>query len=393
MKKLLIIGASILQLPAIKKAKELGYYVGVIDYDPKAIGISFADEYFNVSTIDADGVADVAKKFNPQGIMTLATDMPMRSVAKASEACGLPGISMDTAIKCTDKGEMIKAFKEHNVAHPWFYIAESEDDIKSISALASYPCIMKPTDSSGSRGVVLIESAHQLKKEYAYAKNYSRCGSVIVEEYLAGSEVSVEIIVTDGAVNVLQVTDKLTTGAPHFVEMGHSQPSRLGDENVSSIKALAEQAVKAVGITNGPAHVEIMLTENGPKMIELGARMGGDCITTHLVPLSTGIDMIKATIEIACGEKPDITPKFSKGSAIRYFNANKGTITAIENTADASKIDGVQEISFTKGIGDVSGEIGSSTDRIGFVISQSDTAENAVCVCRKAGETVKITVE
>lgn len=393
MKKLLIIGASILQLPAIKKAKELGYYVGVIDYDPKAVGIPFADEYFNVSTIDADGVADVAKKFNPQGIMTLATDMPMRSVAKAAEACGLPGISMDTAIKCTDKGEMIKAFKEHDVAHPWFYIAESEDDIKSISALASYPCIMKPTDSSGSRGVVLIESSDELKKEYAYTKKHSRCGSVIVEEYLVGSEVSVEIIVTDGVVNVLQVTDKLTTGAPHFVEMGHSQPSRLGDENVNSIKELAEKAVKAVGITNGPAHVEIMLTENGPKMIELGARMGGDCITTHLVPLSTGIDMIKATIKIACGEKPDITPKLCKGSAIRYFNAEKGTITAIENTAEASKIDSVQEISFTKGIGDVSGEIGSSTDRIGFVITQSDTAEDAVCVCKKAIEKVKIEIK
>ena len=392
MKKLLIIGASILQLPAIKKAKELGYYVGVIDYDPNAIGIKYADEFFNVSTIDIDGVAETAKKFNPIGIMTLATDMPMRSVAKASKECNLPGITMDTAIKATDKGEMIKAFEEKGVAHPWFFIAGNEDEFNSIKEKVSFPCIMKPTDSSGSRGVVLVESLLELEKEYSYTKNNSRQGAVIIEEYMVGPEVSVEVMTVKGEVVVLQVTDKLTTGAPHFVEMGHSQPSRLGDENVSKIKELAKKAVKAVGIENGPAHVEIMLTKEGPKMVELGARMGGDCITTHLVPLSTGIDMIKATIETACGIEPDIEPKLNKGSAIRYFNAECGTISAIDNVEEALKIKGVQEISFVKNVGDKSCAIGSSTDRVGFVIAQADTADDAVKICEKVLETVKVKV-
>ena len=392
MKKLLIIGASILQLPAIKKAKELGYYVGVIDYDPNAIGIKFADEFFNVSTIDIDGVAETAKKFNPTGIMTLATDMPMRSVAKASKECGLPGITMDTAIKATDKGEMIKAFEEKKVAHPWFFIAEDEEEFNVIKEKVKFPCIMKPTDSSGSRGVVLVESLSDLEKEYSYTKNNSRQGAVIIEEYMVGPEVSVEVMTVKGEPVVLQVTDKLTTGAPHFVEMGHSQPSRLGDENVSKIKELAKAAVKAVGIENGPAHVEIMLTKEGPKMVELGARMGGDCITTHLVPLSTGIDMIRATIETACGLEPDIQPKFNKGSAIRYFNAESGIISAMENVEEALKIEGVQEISFVKNVGDKNGEIGSSTDRIGFVIAQADTPDEAVKICEKVLETVKIKV-
>lgn len=393
MNKLLIIGASILQLPAIKKAKELGYYVGVIDYDPNAIGIEFADEYFNVSTIDADGVAKVAKKFNPNGIMTLATDMPMRSVAKASKECNLPGITMDTAIKSTDKGEMIKAFELNGVEHPWYYIALTEEEFKLIADKVSYPCIMKPTDSSGSRGVVLVYDKEQLKNEYNYTKDNSRGGGVIIEEYLQGSEVSVEVMTTGGTPHVLQVTDKLTTGAPHFVEMGHSQPSRLGEDNVSKIKDLAIRAVKAVGIVDGPAHVEIMLTKDGPKMIELGARMGGDCITTHLVPLSTGIDMIKATIETACGVKPDIEQKLNKGSAIRYFDAPCGKIKSIDGIEDANKIDGVKEISFVKNVGDTLGKIGSSTDRLGFVIAQADTAEDAVKICEKVLGVVKIRVE
>ena len=207
---------------------------------------------------------------------------------------------------------------------------------------------------------------------------------------MRGPEVSVEVITVDGVPNVLQVTDKLTTGAPHFVEMGHSQPSRLAEGDLDKIRDLASRAVKAVGIKNGPAHVEIILTENGPKMVELGARMGGDCITTHLVPLSTGIDMIEATIRIACGEKPDITPKFENGSAIRFIDAPHGTITAIEGIDEAEKIDGVREISFTKGVGDTVGEIGSSTDRAGFVIAQAKNAESAVAICEKICCRIKI---
>lgn len=392
MKKVLIIGASILQLPAILKAKELGYYVGVIDYNPQAIGIPYADEFFEVSTIDIEGVTQTAKEFAPDGIMTLATDMPMRSIAAAAEACGLCGISMDTAIKSTDKGEMIKAFEACGVEHPWYYIAKTPEEFAMILPTVTYPCIIKPTDNSGSRGVFLANSLEELANAYTYTRDSSRGGAVIIEEYMRGNEVSVEIIVTGGVPHVLQITDKLTTGAPHFVEMGHSQPSRLPDKDCDRIRDLACRAVKAVGITNGPAHVEIMLTENGPKMVELGARMGGDCITTHLVPLSTGIDMVKATLLLSCGETPDIAPTLNKGSAIRYFYVPSGVITQITGVEEARSIAGVREIAFVKQVGDRSGEIGSSTDRVGFVIAQADTSEAAVAVCERVLNTVKFTV-
>lgn len=393
MKKLLIIGASILQLPAIKKAKEMGYYVGVIDYDPNAIGIPFADEYFNVSTIDIEGVTKTAQKFNPDGIMTLATDMPMRSIAAACESLGLSGISFETAVKSTDKGEMIKAFEECGVEHPWYYILSNPEELNSVADKINYPCISKPTDNSGSRGVMLIHNEAELREAIGYSSSNGRSGSVIVEEYMQGPEVSVEVIAIDGEPHILQVTDKLTTGAPHFVEMGHSQPSRLDEKDLLKIRDLASRAVKAVGIKNGPAHVEIILTKEGPKMVELGARMGGDCITTHLVPLSTGIDMIEATIRIACGETPDITPKFKKGSAIRFLDAPCGTITAVEGVNEAEKIVGVCEISFTKGVGDTVGEIGSSTDRAGFVIAQADDACDAVTICERVCNLINIVTQ
>lgn len=390
MKKLLIIGASVLQLPAIKKAKEMGLYVAVADFNPEAIGIPFADRFYNASTIDIDAICDVAKDFQPDGIMTLATDMPMRSIAAATSMLGLPGITMSTAIKSTDKGEMIKAFKEHNVESPWFYIIENLDMLNGLLPTLTYPCILKPTDNAGSRGVMLVNSEKELTKAYQYSVSQSRGGLVILEEYLTGPEVSVEVMVVNGEPHVLQVTDKLTTGAPHFVEMGHNQPSMLADEDVEKIKDLACRAVKSVGINCGPSHVEIKLTPTGPKMIELGARMGGDCITTHLVPLSTGIDMIKATIDVSLGLEPDINPKYAKGSAIRFFDSPSGIITSIDGVEETYEIEGVKEIVFTKNIGDEVTEIYSSIDRCGFVIAQCDSAIEAVEVCEKVKKQIII---
>jgi biotin carboxylase len=392
MKRLLIIGASILQLPAIKKAKELGHYVAVADFNPNAVGIPYADEFYNASTIDIEAICKVAEEFNPDGIMTLATDMPMRSIAAATSRLGLPGISMDTAIKSTDKGEMIKAFKEHGVESPWFHIIDNVTVLNALLPHLSYPCILKPTDNAGSRGVMLVKSVDELIAAYQYSVSQSRGGLVILEEYMTGPEVSVEVMVVDGVPHVLQVTDKLTTGAPYFVEMGHNQPSMLPAEDVEKIKDLACRAVKSVGINCGPSHVEIKLTPTGPKMVELGARMGGDCITTHLVPLSTGVDMIKATIDVSLGLTPDITPTLHKGSAIRFFDAPNGIITAIEGVEEAKSIAGVQEISFTKNVGDEVTEIHSSLDRCGFVIAQCDNANDAIEVCERAKKEIQITI-
>lgn len=388
MSKLLIIGASVLQLPAIKKAKELGHCVAVADYNPEAVGVPFADIFYNASTIDIEAICKVAEDFQPDGIMTLATDMPMRSIAAATSLLGLPGISMETAIKSTDKGEMIKAFKEHQVESPWFYIIDSMTQLEELMSEITYPCILKPTDNAGSRGVTLVNSENELKDAYQYSSAQSRGGQVILEEYMTGPEVSVEVMVVDHVPHVLAVTDKLTTGAPYFVEMGHNQPSMLPAEDVEKIKDLAKRAVLSVGINCGPAHVEIKLTPQGPKMVELGARMGGDCITTHLVPLSTGIDMIQATIDVALGIKPNIKPSLKKGSAIRFFKAPVGKISAINGIEESNAIEDVKELTFTKSVGDVITEIHSSVDRCGFVIAQSNCAMDAIRICEKVVQLV-----
>lgn len=393
MKRLMIVGASVLQLPAILKAKEMGLQVAVVDYNPKAVGIPYADVYYNASTMDEDAVLAAAEDYCPDGIMTLATDIPMRGVAKVSDKLHLHSISYDTAIKATDKYEMIKAFKEHGVPSPWFFVVDSLPELQSHRDEITYPCILKPVDNAGSRGVVKADNYEELALYYGYSLANSRQGKVIVEEYLDGPEVSVEVMVVNGKVNILQITDKITTGTPYFVEMGHTQPSQLSAGIQEDIRRLTCAACDAVGIDKGPAHVEMRVTSRGPVMIELGARMGGDNITTHLVPLSTGIDMVGCTIAMAMGERPDIRLTLDCGSAIRYFDVPSGTIKSIENVEVAKDIPGVKQITFTKSIGEQSTPVQCSNDRIGYVIAQGLSAREAVESCNKALDTIKITIE
>ena len=388
----MIVGASVLQLPAILKAKEMGLHVAVVDYNPMAIGILYADKFYNASTMDEDAVLAAAEDYQPDGIMTLATDMPMRGVAKTSDKLHLHSIKYETAVKATDKYDMIKAFKEHDVPSPWYFVVDTLEELKLYEADVTFPCIIKPTDNAGSHGVAKVYSFQELLDNYEYAHSCSRHGKVIVEEYLDGPEVSVEVMVVNGEVNILQITDKITTEAPHFVEMGHTQPSRLPDDVQMAIRNVTVAACNAIGIDKGPAHVEMKVTKRGPVMIELGARMGGDNITTHLVPLSTGIDMVGSTIKVALGEEPDIKPTLHCGSAIRYFKVPFGTVMAIENVEEAQRVPGVKQITFTKNVGEKSTPIHCSNDRIGFVIAQGINADNAAAICEKAMSIIKISI-
>lgn len=389
MKKLLIVGAGILQVPAYLEAKKMGLFTAAVDYNLNAPAIKFADKYFNCSTINKEGLLKVAKDFCPDGIMTMATDMPMRAISYVCNKLGLNSISEDCAFLCTDKTAMIERFNQKNVPCPKYSIINHENEIEKISFLFSFPIIMKPADSSGSRGVHLINDIEEFKENFNYAKKYSLSGKVLLEEYMTGKEVSVETFVVDGEVHIIQITDKLTSGAPFFVEEGHNQPSQLDEKTKEKIRIVAKQACDAVNLTQGPAHIEIMVTQEGPKMIEMGARLGGDFITSHLVPLSTGVNMVKQTILSALKEKVDLKPKFNKASAVRFINSF-GKIKEIQGVDEAKRIKGVIETGFFKGIGDITENVQSSSDRTGYVIVQEEDIEKAEQICSKAIKKIKI---
>lgn len=271
MKKIMILGASILQLPAIKKAKEMGLEVVVVDMNPDAV--SFQTEGIEkeiISTIDIPEIVKAAKRHSIDGIMTLATDMPMRAVAAVAKEMNLIGISADTAVKATNKAEMRNALKKAGVPIPVFYkVSTKEEYLEAVGKIkeAGYRCIIKPADNSGSRGIDLLKdyNSETVEKAYNYSKESSRSGDLMVEEYMEGPEVSVETLSVNGVCHVIQITDKLTTDAPYFVEMGHSQPSGHTEEIKKQIAKVAIAANHAIGISNGPSHTEIKITKDGPK--------------------------------------------------------------------------------------------------------------------------------
>lgn len=322
MKKLMILGASELQVPAIECANRLGVRTIVLDYDKNAVGRNLAYRFYEISTLNYESILNVAKKEMIDGIMTICSDRPMPIIAKIGEQLGLNTISYETALKATDKGLMRNALRKNNVPIPDFFVCKNYEEFKNAIHSIKGKCIIKPSNNSGSRGIYLYGGNNDLKKIYEYSVSFSSDNCVLVEEYMEGPEVSVEAFVIGGKINIIQITDKITTGAPYFVEMGHTQPSSLPINIIEDIKETAVESIKAIGIDRGPAHVEIIVTKEGAKIVEIGSRLGGDHITTDLVPLSTGINMVELACKDALNMPVTINHLYQKSSAIRYFDKN-----------------------------------------------------------------------
>ncbi len=382
MKKLLLLGASIAQIPFIKTAKKLGCYVGVVDYNKKARAIDYANEYFPCSLVDVDGVDRIVARFKPDGITCGASDVGVLTASLLCEKYGLPGLSPEIARNVKDKGAMIEAFRKYGVPHPEYLVLT---DPAEPVALA-YPLITKPVDKSGSRGINVARNAKELKAALEDSFAVSDVKRVIVEEYMRGPEVSVEILVQNGEPFILQVTDKLTTGEPHFIEIGHSQPSALPAEALEAIRKVAYDACKAVGVVDGCCHAEIILTDRGPKMVEIAGRLGGDFIATVLLPRSTGVDISAYEILRAIGEpKPFEAPeKPGKAAAVRFIEAQPGRLGSVSIDYSSESMVSVEELSLLCQSGRTYGSAVNNNDRFGYVIASGETPQEAVWHCETA---------
>ncbi len=396
MKTVMILGAGPYQVPAIKIVKELGYKSIVCDYNRDAVGVSLADEFYEISTIDRDAVLNKATEIKPDFVITSTSDLPVRTAAYVAEKLNLPkDLSYEDSICATDKSAMRERLKKFNVPIPQFFICHNFEEFKkSIEALHNY-CIVKPADNAASRGVKLIDkelSTNELQEQYDFTKNYSRNGIVMVEEFMTGAEVSVESFIVNGEPNIITITDKLVTPLPYFVELGHSEPSQLPEDVQNGIRNIAIQAIKAIDIQNGVSHVELKITPDGPKIVEIAARLGGDYITAKLVPLSTGVDMVKNSIFLALRRPFDIEKTLNCGSAIRFITAPKGVVKEIKIEKNPLEIEGVKDFQLNVKVGDSVADVKSSNDRIGFVITQAKTAKEAIEIAEYSLQLVKIEV-
>lgn len=397
MKRLLVLAAGTLQVPIIKRAREMGYYVIAADGDINACGFKYADKAICVNITSEEEMLKVARKEKIDGVIHPCSEVSMNVMGRINDELGLSGISKEQAIRATNKHLMRKAFQEGNAPSPKSIIAETGKDawIHFCNDFDTN-AIIKPSRNSGSRGIAKIEKGIN-KEEFIYlyniALNESRDKSVLIEDFIEGPEFSVEIIVWNGIVNVLAVTDKKTTEAPHFVELGHNQPSCFPTKTVSIIKEAAIAGVIALGVNNCACHAEVKVQNGKAFLMEIGARMGGDFISTVLTRLSTGIDMAAAAINCALNKEPDLTPKTTpQGVCIRYVCPKPGVLKSICNTEILNNPHVYQSKIYCK-IGDKIPEVTSSLCRSGHVIVIGKTAKQAITLADKLISEVKFKTE
>ncbi len=398
MKKVMILGGSDLQVPAIKKTIEMGYQPIVCDYYEDCPGKRIEGVIPElISTYDYDGVLDAALKHNIDAILTICTDYPTRIVAYVAEKMGLKGISLETAINSTDKGKMRACMKKAGIPVPRFFVVKNEKEFLDKIVDFTDGVVVKAVDNSGSRGIMLLtalEEESELLKAYEYCKSFSRSGDVLLEEYMRGKEICVEMLNFEGNCNVIRITDQLSKEPPYFTDAGFCQGSTLEENIQSQIKDIAKKACEALGITQSAAMVEMIVTDEGPKIVEVGPRLAGDYTTSHLAPLSCGVDMVGGAIQIALGEKPDVTVKYDKGACIKYYlKPVEGKIRAFKGVEEANNVDGVVMVKMMKKIGEIAVPLRESNDRLGFVIAKGDTPQEALQICEYALEKIKVEVE
>lgn len=328
-KAVLIFGVGPLQQSIINRAKKMGLYTVGIDPCEDATCRGDVDAFEVVGGQDYEDTCAVVEKYGIDAIVTAATDKPLVMMARVAEKYGFPFYSVETAQWSTDKFQMKQRFVEGGVPCAKGRLVKSVEE----TADMVYPVIVKPRDNSGSRGVKLCRNADELQYAIDEALPYSHLDTVLVEEYIEGQEYSIEGLHYDEKSEVLQFTEKTTTEFPYNVELAHKQPANLTDEQRDTIRNVIAKIGKCMHFENCPSHTELKINERGVFVIETSPRLGGGNITSHLVPLSTGINMEDQLLHIALGERVDtVTGRTSKASGVRFLELKEGTVKQIMPT-------------------------------------------------------------
>ena len=389
----MVLAAGLLQIDVIEKAKSMGYYVLAVDGNLKAPGFNVADKAICADIVNEETMLKIARDEHVDGVIHPCSEVSMAVMGRINDELGLSGISREQAICATNKHLMRKAFEKGNAPSPKSILAQDGEDAWSrLQNEFDTDAILKPSRNSGSRGIAKVSrdmDKGDFIRAYDEALNESRDHSVLIEQFIEGPEFSIEMIVWQGEIHVLTVTDKKTTGAPHFVELGHNQPSCFSDADVETLKAAAIAGVKALGVNNCACHAEAKLMNGKAYLMEVGARLGGDFISTELTHLSTGVDMVAAAIDVALGVEPDLSVKEEpKGVCICYFCPKPGKLVRISNTEVLNNPHVYLWEIYPKE-GDVIPAVTSSLCRSGHVIVTEKTPQKAIELAERMIESVK----
>jgi biotin carboxylase len=379
-RRLLVLGAGPAQLGLLRAARGRGLFVVACDRDAQAPGFEYADRRAIVSAEDEPAIGKLAEAESVEGIIAPGIDWPVAVAARLAARFGLPHpLSPETASLAVSKQRQRERLGEAGVPQPHWELTTQAEGLP-------VPCVVKPPDRQGQKGLTLVSDASDLEAAVALAVAESRAGCALVEEAVRGPEVTVNAFSVDGAFHPLTVTDRLTAEPPAFgVALAHAWPS---EHDVSDAVEAARAAAEALGVENGPTYTQVRLAEGGPRVMELAARLGGGH-DAEVCREALGIDPNELALDAALGEPVDVPESTPIGGAcVRFLVPPEGELTGVTGIEEAVASAGVVAARVYRRPGFVFGPFLRGSDRAGFVLATGGSRDQALANAGRAADLI-----
>ena len=390
MKKILIIGAAVYQLPAIQRVVELGYEVYCVDYKEGQPGFEFATGYRVVDVKDKENCLKYAQELDVDGVMSWGSTLTLPTVSYIGERMNLPCMPISTAEISTSKYLIRKKLTDCGLnsggevfdLHSW-----EEVDSKQYVV----PFVVKPCDGSGSRGVYIVKDEAEIKKAIQYAFDGARDKQIYVEPYIEGVEYSAEAYASNGEVHVYSIVKTEFNWTKDYPVYKQTTYLGISKETEALITEEVRKATSALGLNFGPINFDIIISDadGKPYIIDVGIRNGQNLIASHIVPYSRGVDELNNSINICIGNNMEIKPKRKEYISSRLLIYIPGTIEEIKSYQNLIGKDHIVDIIMRKKVGDVLPHHQTKSDICGWVLSKGETPEEASMYADKAWERLK----
>ncbi len=390
--KILVLGASVWQLPIIEQIHALGYPIVATDMNPDSVGFKFVEHSAPVNITDKEGTLRVAREHNVIAAVSDQTDLAMAALSYVCEHMNLPGTSQATALNTTNKRLMRELTRDH-LPSPRWYATDDRAECIARALEIGLPLVIKPTDSQASRGVRKVVRDDEIGPAFDNALPFSREGMVLIEEFMLGREATVEGFHDSERSHLLGVSLKRHTPPPCIIAINLDFPAPLPDRFMERIEWTFRKLVELLGITCGPIHGEVILTREGPMLVEMANRGGGSGTVSHLIPAISGVNVLEAYVRQSVGEFVTVRKSRNKGGVMRFKIWPAGKIKDIVGVEEARAIPGVVFIIFYIKPGDTLLPIVMDTQRHALIITEGDTLADARRVVAEVEKTIQIIYE
>ena len=392
--RILVVGAGPSQENSISFLLNKGMFVVAIDGDKFAPGLRIANEYEVCNINDSDVIARVAKKYNVGCITSFCTDIPVLPVSIASKKLNLPGLDQDAAELSVNKILQRELAKKHNISIPTF--SKFTSVLEAMSELDSFkfPLVIKPSDSSGSKGVKFFNELDQVTESFLEeALALSKRGMGLIEEYIDGPELAVDGFIVNGDVIILSICEKIRTPPPFLLDEELRFPASISNELHSQVEQQVKNILNISGLDNTPFHLELINSIYGPVLVEFAARGAGFNVYDKIIPSVTGVNTLEVQLSLSKGEKPKIEITKSNTALLYFFSSNKrGIIKSITSKDEILSLDGVQDVEIYKSKSDVVDSLKSGLDRIGYVLCVNENLNMCEDTLKEVKNRFKLTL-